>query len=116
MDAVHIFVSTGRFRSFVEMRSYVEELYDIDGASLPSAFIREIGLSDYEPACIECVHSFAPVSLEVLLASASYSNQWLQKLDIAGLADAGICVFAPNKVKHPEACSLKYVGAFDYKP
>jgi hypothetical protein len=115
MDTVHVFVTAGRFRSFAEMRAFVEETYTEDGDGVPSAFMREVGLSGYEPGCIECVHRPDPVPLCELLAEASYSDQWLPRLPAGRLADAAICVFAPNKVTQPEGCSLEYVGAFGYR-
>jgi len=114
LDKVHIFISTGRFRSFEEMREFIDETYTEDGDGVPSAFMREVGLSEYEPDCIEAIHEDKPTSLAELLAGASYDDQWLSKLDGKHLADSAICVFAPNRVSHPRRSSLEYLGAFDY--
>ena len=116
MDTVHVFISTGRFRSFDEMRTYIDQTYTEDGDGIPSAFMREVGLSGYEPCCIEAVPFEAgpAVPLGELLAGASYSDQWLPHLDRSRRADAAICVFAPNRAARPESCSLEYVGAFRY--
>ena len=116
MDTVHVFISTGRFRSFAEMRAYVEKTYTPDGDGVPSVFIGEVGLSDYEPACIECVHRPRAIPLKELLAGASYADQWLPTLDDSRLADSAVCAFAPNVVRNPGRCSLEYVGAFHYHP
>ncbi len=118
MHTVHVFISTGRFRSFDEMRAYIDETYTEDGDGIPSAFMREVGLSEYEPGCIEAIlsESRRPVPLAEFLSGASYSDQWLFGLDGSRLADAAICVFAPNEVRHPEQCSLEYFGAFPYNP
>ncbi len=116
MNTVHVFVSTRRFGSFAEMRAFVEETYTVDGDGLPSAFMREVGLSDYEPGCIECIHRPAPTPLAELLDGASYSEQWLCRLPAGRLADAAICVFGPNRLARPQACSLEYIGAFGYTP
>jgi hypothetical protein len=115
VDTVHVFISTGRFRSFAEMRAFVEETYTEDGDGVPSAFMREVGLSGYEPGCIECVHRPAPVPLAELLAGASYSDQWLPQIPGGWLADAAICVFAPNHMSQPADSSLEHVGAFGYR-
>ena len=117
MDKVHVFLSTGRFRSFDEMREYIDPLYTQEGDAIPSAFIREIGLSGYEPMCIEAIpsESGSAAPLSELLVGASWSDQWLAHVDGSRLADAAICVFAPNRVDHPSGSSLEYVGAFDYK-
>jgi hypothetical protein len=72
--------------------------------------------SAYEPGCIEVIFRPQAVPLAELLSGASYSEQWLPGLDVSGLADAAICVFAPNRVRHPERCSLQYLGAFRYTP
>lgn len=116
-DIVHVFVSTGRFRSFEEMRAYIDETYTEDGDGIPSVFMREVDLSEYEPNCIEAIPSTSgsPVPLSELLAATSYSDQWLPNLDGPRLADAAICVFAPNRVGHPDGCSLEYLGAFGYR-
>lgn len=71
----------------------------------------EVGLANYEPGSIECVHRPHPVPLAELLHGASYSEQWLQKLDPARVADASICVFPPNDVLRPGDSSLEYLGA-----
>jgi Immunity protein 22 len=95
------------------MPAFIEATYTADGNSVPSAFMREVGLSDYEPACIEAIHSAYSKTLDRLLQQASYSAQWLPKLDASKQADAAICVFAPNKVEAPHRCSLEYAGVFD---
>ncbi len=115
MDAVHVFVSTGRFRSFAGMRAFVEETYTRDGDGVPSEFAREVGLSGYEPGCIECVHRPAPAPLAELLAGASYADQWLPHLPPGRTADAAVCVFAPNQVARPGGGTLEYVGSFGYR-
>jgi hypothetical protein len=113
---VHIFSNTGRFKSFDEMRSFIDMTYNEDEEGAPSAFMREVGLLEYEPGCIEAIHHEKPVALETLLDGASYAEQWLPKLDGSKTADAAICVFAPNRVQTPHCCSLEYVGAFEYDP
>ncbi len=117
MSTVHVFISSGRFRSFAEMRSYIDMTYTEDGDGVPSAFIREVELSGYEPACIEAIRasSTGPVRLGELLARASYSHQWLSRLDTSRLADAAICLFSPNRPARPDGCSLEYIGAFAYR-
>jgi hypothetical protein len=116
-DTVHVFVSTGRFRSFEEMRAYIDETFTKDGDCIQSAFMREVGLSEYKPDCIEAVASDSggAVALSELLAGASYSDQWLPLLDGSRLADAAICVFAPNRVGQPARGSMEYIGAFGYR-
>ena len=116
MSLVHVLFSRKRFRSFAEMRSYIDPTYTEDGDTVPSAFMREVGLSHYEPGCIEAIisESGQAVPLGELLAGASYADQWLTGLDGSQLADAAICVFEPNRMKRPQGCSLSYAGAFPY--
>lgn len=116
MPVVHIFIDTGRFKSFEEMRSFVDVSYTEEGEGIPSYFMREVGLSAYEPGCIETIHHKKPVALETLLEGSSHAQQWLPKLDRSRTADAAICVFAPNRVQTPHGSSLEYVGAFEYDP
>jgi hypothetical protein len=115
---VFVFVCTGRFRSFEEMRAFIEQAYTEDGDGIPSVFMREVALSGYEPGCIEAIHSQHPVPIGDLLTGSSYSEQWLPLLESTltepRLADAAICVFAPNKVSHPRGSSLEYLGLFPY--
>jgi hypothetical protein len=117
MKFVHLFVSTGRFRSFEEMRKFIDETYTEDGDRIPSAFVQEVNLTEYDRSCIEAIlsESGQRAPLSDLLAGASYAEQWLQRVEGARLADAAICVFAPNSVEQPERCSLEYLGAFPYQ-
>jgi hypothetical protein len=117
VDRVHVFVSTGRFRSLAELRAYIDETYTEDGDGIPSAFMEEVGLSEYEPGCIEAVpsDSGSPVPLADLLAGASYADQWLPLLDGSRLADAAVCLYPPNVADRPADCSLEYLGAFPYR-
>jgi len=118
-DTVHVFVSTGRFRSAEDMDAFVDVTYTDDGDSVPSSFMEEVGLcDDYEPTCIEVIRSESgqPVPLSDLLEGASYYEQWLDKLDGTRQEDAAICVFAPNIAQKPEECSMEYLGAFPYNP
>ncbi len=100
MATVYVFVSTGRFHSFEEMRRFLAETYTDDGDGIPSPFMREVGLSEYEPMCIEAIHSERPLPLPELLAGASWSDHWLPRLVVSQPADAAICVFEPNRVDH----------------
>ncbi|WP_254513811.1 immunity 22 family protein [Anatilimnocola floriformis] len=127
MNKVHIFISTGRFKSFAEMREFIDETYpedeesdddedeDGDDDPVPSPFMEEVGLSRYEPGCIEAIYKGEPLPLSTLLAEASYVEQWLAKVEGDRVADSAICVFAPNRVARPSDCSLEYVGAYDYQ-
>jgi hypothetical protein len=116
MRSVHIFISNGRFRSFSGMREFIDQRYTEDGDGIPSEFMREAGLRNYEPMCIEAVISSAGSEMPVneLLTNASWSSQWLEKLPPEKRADAAICVFDPNTLQTPEATSLEYLGAFPY--
>jgi len=116
-DEVHVFISTGRFRSLAEMRAYTDESYTDDGKGIPSAFMSEVNLTDCEPGCIEAYPSATglPVPLAQLLAGASYAEQWLPRLDESRQADAALCVFTPNRVGNPGGCSMEYVGVFEYR-
>lgn len=111
---VYIFVSTGRFQSLENVHFYIDPTYTEDGDIVPSVFIKEIGLTNYEPNCIEAIYSVHKTVLGMLLAKASYAQQWLDHVDGTIEANAAICVFAPNQVSTPNNCSLGYCGAFVY--
>lgn len=116
MATVHVFICTGRFRSFEHMRAFIDQRYTPDGDGIPSPFMREVALAGYEPGCIEAMHAPAAVPLPELLADASWADQWLPLLDPALRADAAICVFAPNVPGNPQGSSLHYCGGFPYVP
>jgi hypothetical protein len=118
MDTVHIFISTGRFHSFEEMRYYIDKTYTDDGDGIPSEFMKEVGFAEFEPGCIEAIPSKSglPVTLPTLLSNASYSEQWLHHLSCTRQADAAILVFSPNTLETPELSSLEYLGRFEFYP
>lgn len=114
MESVHLFISSGRFKTFGEMRSFVEESYDENGEATDSEFGKEVGLTDYEPGCIECIESPTGNVLPAkeLLALAHRSDCWLDQIEEGLEADAVICVCKPNKVLNPEGTSLTYLGEY----
>jgi immunity protein 22 of polymorphic toxin system len=116
MASVHVFVSTGRFSSFGEMRQYVDVIYTEDGDAISSPFMKEVGLEAYEPGCIEAVvsPSGAAVPIATLLSRSSWAEQWLEYLPAELSADAALCVFEPNRLARPEGCSLTYLGKFEF--
>ncbi|WP_185822837.1 immunity 22 family protein [Xanthomonas sp. GW] len=116
MPIVHVFVSSGRFATMEELRGYIDRTYTEDGDGVASPFMREIGLSRCEPACIEAVISASgiPEKLNELLSDASYWDQWRHEVDGSIVADAAICVFAPNQPNHPAGASVRHIGSFDY--
>jgi hypothetical protein len=116
MAHMHLFICTGRFRSFDAMRAFIDETYTEDGDAVASDFIREVDLTSYEPMCIEAIHSKTAVPLPSLLKGASYGSQWLSTLPPNLKASAAICVFEPNEVLSPQNSSLIYVGPFAYRP
>jgi hypothetical protein len=115
--SVHVFVSTGRFRSFEEMRAYIDMTYTEDGDGVPSAFMREVGLQRYEPMCVEAnpSESGRPLPVAELIAGCSWADRWLPALDGTKTADAAICVFTPNLVPYPERCSLEHLGVVHFQ-
>lgn len=113
MGTVHLFISRSRFHSFTEIREFIEERYSEDGDSIPSAFMEEVGLRGYEPACIEAAYSKQVIPISQLLGKMSYATAWLDAVPVGLVADSAICVFSPNVVVTPESSSLEYVGAFE---
>ena len=96
--------------------AFIDPTYAQDGDQVDSQFMREVGLLDYEPMCIEAIHSKTEKPLQELLKGASYSDQWLPNFTLSCEADAAICVFEPNVVESPSTTSLQYCGAFFYQP
>ncbi|MEU1519170.1 immunity 22 family protein [Streptomyces sp. NPDC005811] len=117
---VHVFLSRGRFSSCEDIRDYVDEMWSEDGDAESSVFMREAGIAELEPMCVEAIHAqddghLVPVVPEVLLRGASYADQWLPQVESTELADAAICVFAPHAVANPHGTSLHYLGRFAYR-
>ncbi|MDI6104721.1 immunity 22 family protein [Actinoplanes sp. NEAU-A12] len=116
MTIVHVFVSTGRFASEKELRTFIEPTYTAEGDAVPSRFIEEIGLHEYEPFTIETTHAGEAMPVRQLLRDASWAEEWLINLDPELWADSGVCVFPPNVIAAPRDSSLEYCGAFTYLP
>jgi hypothetical protein len=113
---VHVFASTGRFSSLEQLRKFIDMTYSEEGDGMPSPFIREARIEGYEPGCIEAVISEngSSVPLVELLVGVSYADQWLARVPRTLHANAAVCVYAPNAVLSPRACSLEYVGEYQY--
>jgi hypothetical protein len=123
VDAVHVFVAHGRFASEAELDSFVVSTYTEDGDMVPSQFMRETGLREYQPGWIERLHSPTPLPLRDLLRDVSCADQWIHRVDASLVADSAICVFSQidvylgrmNALNHPQRTSMQYVGAFPYR-
>ncbi|MGK5041090.1 immunity 22 family protein [Janthinobacterium sp. GB1R12] len=116
---LHVFACSGRFSSWEALQAYLSPTYTEDGDAVPSPFFLETGLTHYEPACIESALLASPAPLAELLDGVSYADSWLAQAcadaDAQGLlADTAVCVFAPNRLAHPQGSSLHYVGSYAY--
>jgi len=111
---VHVFACLGRFRSLADLRAYLDPMWTEDGDELDSPFMEAVGLSDYEPMCIEAVCFDHPLPLGDALAGVSYCEQWGGAVQQERLVDAVVCVFSPNRVARPEGSRLDWVGCFSY--
>lgn len=96
------------------MREFIDPTFTEDGDMVPSRFINEVQLRDYEPACIEAIHTPRPKSLPELLHGVSCVEQWLHLVDPSVVASEAICVFEPNTVTRPTESSMHYCGAYHY--
>ena len=114
MPVVHVFASTGVFRSPEALSAYINQRYNDDGDTVESAFMREVRLTAYEPMSIESVCAEASTSLRELLLGASYAEKWLALVPSNIEATEAICVFEPNVVADPPGCRMQYHGAFRY--
>ena len=54
-------------------------------------------------------------AVATLLKGASYAEQWLPQLDGSRTADSAICVFPPNRMRHPHRSSLEYLGSCQFE-
>jgi hypothetical protein len=123
VDTVHVFVAHGRFGSDAELQAFVDPIYTEDGDMVPSQFMLETGLSQYEPGWIERFHSTTPLPLHELLRGMSYADQWLDRVDASLAAESAICVFSQadiylgriNALNHPQRTSIQCVGALPYR-
>jgi Immunity protein 22 len=114
MATVHVFATSGRFSSFEQLHEFIDPTYTGDGELVPSRFISEVELDEYEPACIEAIHTSVPKALPDLLCQVSYGQQWLHLVDRSVVASEAICVFEPNRVIRPSKSSMQYCGAYQY--
>ena len=116
MAVLHLFTCSGRFGSFEEMRSFIDPTYTEDGDMMPSAFMKEVQLEEFEPAGIEAIWEPRPLPLSQLLRESSWADQWLPQVDRSLSASEAICVFEPNRLRQPTRTSLKYCGTCRYDP
>jgi len=115
LPMVHVFTCSGRFASREALQAFLAPTYTEDGDEVPSPFFLETGLTQYEPACVESAMLASPAPLAQLLDGVSYGDSWLAQAcadaqDV--LADASVCVFAPNQLAHPQRSSRYYVGSY----
>ena len=115
MSEVHVFASRGRFSSERELGEFIDATYTEDGDRIDSLFIKEVGLSSYEPACIEATFSTQERELHKLLEGSSYSELWLDTVPNTDVYNSVISVFEPNELETPQDTSLTYVGCFEYE-
>ena len=116
--SVWVFAGNDAFANWGALEAYIDPVYIGQGSAQASAFMREVGLQDYEPDCIEADMLEAGESLPLaqMLEGASYGEQWLHRLPAEAKANVVICVFSPNRVSTPEACTLPFIGQFSYIP
>lgn len=107
---VHIFVSLGQFHSWEQVTAYLDPTYTEDGDCLPSTFMRETHLDEFEPTCIEVQHFTTPRQGRDLFPGFSWSDRWAQQVECLSEADTVICVFPPNQLVTPEQTVLTYLG------
>ncbi len=115
IGGIHAFIAKGQFQSDTDLRAYFDPTYDAQGCMVPSPFMREIGLSDYEPGRITAIRRDRPVRASRLLAHISRGKEWAGlRPGRTLLADTAVCVFTPARVAYPRLCSLRYLGGFEY--
>lgn len=100
---VHIFITSGRFASHNEMRSFIDPTYTEDGDIVLSNFMSEVSLKGYDPMCIEAVYGGRSQSVTELLKESSYANQWIGALPPSLVADSAICLYCPNETTTPDS-------------
>lgn len=115
MQLVHVFASSEIFATSADLTRFVRPTYTADGDEIPSRFGKDVGLSSYEPACIECMVSDTPRKISDLLSGASYGQSWAHTLRTEDSFCAAVCIFPPNVVVAPERSSLQYFGAYEFE-
>jgi hypothetical protein len=116
MQTVHVYAAIGRFKSWDEIQEFIHPKYDENGDAFKSKFMESIGMTEYEPMCIETIHSPMLKRIHELLRGVSYESQWATKVDPSIEADSVICVYEPNIVTKPNGSELRYCGAYTYDP
>jgi len=115
MPSVLLFISLRGFESEEALARYLHPSYSEDGDMIPSDFIREVALTNYEPMCIEAVYEEEPTAVRHLVAGCSHADQWARRLPQDLKADVSVVVYSPNTVSFPEAARrLQFCGIFPY--
>jgi hypothetical protein len=117
MPSVLVFSSVGSFHAASELDAYVRPTYDEDGIVKVSDFMQEVGLSEYEPSCIEAVWEERAVPLRELIESSSYFEQWAHLVPEILCVDSVVLVYAPNVVADPAGAKrVRFEAALPYSP
>jgi hypothetical protein len=114
MSVLHLYISSGRFSSEEELDDFIQPSYDENGEKIDSVFMDEVGLTSFEPACIEATFEEREVNIIELLEGSSYQDQWLELVpnDLSG--NVALTIYEPNLLSKPKSCSLVYVGSYNY--
>lgn len=115
MPTLHLFISKGRFNSEEELDQYIQPGYTEDGDKKHSPFMKEVGLSSFEPGCIEATFESEEYEIIKLLEGSSYEEQWLNNVPENIQANVAVTVYEPNLLSSPGSCSLEYLGSYNYE-
>ena len=115
MPVVHIYIADEESILEEDVYAYVNATYTEDGEQIDSHFMRDIGLTDHEPGCIELVIDPTPLPLPHLLEGCSYVDQWISQLPVDDCARVAVCVYEPNVVADPTNSKYRYVGGYGYR-
>jgi len=115
MPILHLFISKGRFNSEEELDQYIKPEYTDDGDKINSPFMKEVGLSSFEPGCIEATFESEECEIIELLEGSSYEEQWLNSVPENLKANVAVTVYEPNVLTSPNLCTLEYLGGYNYE-
>jgi hypothetical protein len=123
IDERVVYAWIGEFDSEVDFERYIEQSYTEDGDSIPSQFMRDVGLDWYDDDFQEFEYHSARRSIRIALSGHSYSESFapllIQRATELGIESVG-AVFLLYELDNPpippsQDAPIRYIGSFPYR-
>ena len=113
MQYVHIFVGKDNLIKLDDINTYCDPIYTEDGDRIDSKFFSEIGLTHYEPACIERVVVGKDIDIADALLPCSFSSRWIHLLPKMIITHS-ILIYRPNEITKVNTTMVRYIGKYEF--